>query len=116
MHDRKPEEIHNDEKLESAQKNFPACGHGSGQGRTSPPKILDRKSTRLNTSHLVISYAVFCLKKKNKTRSPLPIVLPRTPTPRILSTRERRWWRARFAPDVWRFFAATKDFALFVFF
>src|SRR5256885_8642367 len=29
---------------------------------------LDRKSTRLNSSHLVISYAVFCLKKKNKTR------------------------------------------------
>src|SRR5256885_6661979 len=27
-------------------------------------KILDRKSTRLNSSHLVISYAVFCLKKK----------------------------------------------------
>src|SRR5256885_11539670 len=28
--------------------------------------IGDRKSTRLNSSHLVISYAVFCLKKKNK--------------------------------------------------
>src|SRR5256885_13107909 len=28
---------------------------------------LDRKSTRLNSSHLVISYAVFCLKKKNTT-------------------------------------------------
>src|SRR5256885_2454204 len=28
----------------------------------------DRKSTRLNSSHLVISYAVFCLKKKNKTK------------------------------------------------
>src|SRR5256885_15860348 len=28
---------------------------------------LDRKSTRLNSSHLVISYAVFCLKKKNAT-------------------------------------------------
>src|SRR5688500_20277274 len=28
-------------------------------------RILDRKSTRLNSSHLVISYAVFCLKKKN---------------------------------------------------
>src|SRR3989454_3632062 len=30
--------------------------------------ISDRKSTRLNSSHLVISYAVFCLKKKNKER------------------------------------------------
>src|SRR5256885_6208542 len=29
--------------------------------------IGDRKSTRLNSSHLVISYAVFCLKKKKKT-------------------------------------------------
>src|SRR6266446_4101027 len=29
----------------------------------------DRKSTRLNSSHLVISYAVFCLKKKKKTHS-----------------------------------------------
>src|SRR5256885_2792868 len=28
------------------------------------PKLPDRKSTRLNSSHLVISYAVFCLKKK----------------------------------------------------
>src|SRR5256885_11824051 len=29
----------------------------------------DRKSTRLNSSHLVISYAVFCLKKKKRARS-----------------------------------------------
>src|SRR5256885_13187590 len=29
----------------------------------------DRKSTRLNSSHLVISYAVFCLKKKKKTQT-----------------------------------------------
>src|SRR5256885_12469922 len=29
---------------------------------------LDRKSTRLNSSHLVISYAVFCLKKKKQPR------------------------------------------------
>src|SRR5256885_10912379 len=32
------------------------------RGGQSP---VDRKSTRLNSSHLVISYAVFCLKKKN---------------------------------------------------
>src|SRR2546422_7018497 len=30
----------------------------------------DRKSTRLNSSHGYISYAVFCLKKKKKTRAP----------------------------------------------
>src|SRR5438034_3680355 len=31
-----------------------------------PRSARDRKSTRLNSSHTVISYAVFCLKKKNK--------------------------------------------------
>src|SRR5256885_853865 len=30
---------------------------------------VDRKSTRLNSSHLVISYAVFCLKKKKRHRT-----------------------------------------------
>src|SRR5258708_12170536 len=33
---------------------------------------LDRKSTRLNSSHQIISYAVFCLKKKNHTMQQLP--------------------------------------------
>src|SRR5256885_7178713 len=32
-------------------------------------KRVDRKSTRLNSSHLVISYAVFCLKKKKNTNN-----------------------------------------------
>src|SRR5256885_917050 len=32
-------------------------------------QTIDRKSTRLNSSHLVISYAVFCLKKKKKNQS-----------------------------------------------
>src|SRR5256885_10666511 len=36
-------------------------------GRTQG--VNDRKSTRLNSSHLVISYAVFCLKKKKKSTS-----------------------------------------------
>src|SRR5256885_6767294 len=35
-----------------------------GKNRTNVGQIADRKSTRLNSSHLVISYAVFCLKKK----------------------------------------------------
>src|SRR5256885_12822821 len=46
----------------------------SQSGRVGPHGIfgqglldLDRKSTRMNSSHLVISYAVFCLKKKKKT-------------------------------------------------
>src|SRR5205807_7728712 len=34
-------------------------------------RTLDRKSTRLNSSHLVISYAVFCLKKKKKKKNKL---------------------------------------------
>src|SRR5437660_1876646 len=44
-----------------------------GEDRRQPPRVLardraaaeDRKSTRLNSSHVAISYAVFCLKKKN---------------------------------------------------
>src|SRR5256885_13056709 len=38
--------------------------------------VQDRKSTRLNSSHLVISYAVFCLKKKNHSHSILTAVRP----------------------------------------
>src|SRR5258708_27214651 len=34
-------------------------------------EALDRKSTRLNSSHQIISYAVFCLKKKNQHRQEL---------------------------------------------
>src|SRR6266850_4966051 len=42
----------------------------------------DRKSTRLNSSHLVISYAVFCLKKKNELADwPLPLPIPATDNP-----------------------------------
>src|SRR5256885_10204173 len=37
-------------------------------------KLEDRKSTRLNSSHLVISYAVFCLKKKKTNRTSLCLV------------------------------------------
>src|SRR5256885_3331974 len=36
--------------------------------------LQDRKSTRLNSSHLVISYAVFCLKKKKKHTSTLSML------------------------------------------
>src|SRR2546426_6104968 len=41
---------------------------GGDRDDGDPGGYLDRKSTRLNSSHLVISYAVFCLKKKKKTR------------------------------------------------
>src|SRR5256885_3551671 len=64
---------------------------------TQQMQRLDRKSTRLNSSHLVISYAVFCLKKKNpavtdtlarcqsRTRRP-----PMPPTPSALQTARSR--------------------------
>src|SRR2546426_7530237 len=44
---------------------------GEWKACSMPPDFgggLDRKSTRLNSSHLVISYAVFCLKKKKLRR------------------------------------------------
>src|SRR5256885_8862527 len=39
---------------------------GAGEPRSVERVGADRKSTRLNSSHLVISYAVFCLKKKKE--------------------------------------------------
>src|ERR1035441_10856491 len=36
-------------------------------------RLTDRKSTRLNSSHLGISYAVFCLKKKKRQRGDCPV-------------------------------------------
>src|SRR5256885_11336263 len=38
----------------------------------------DRKSTRLNSSHLVISYAVFCLKKKTNVSYQPPSIFPKS--------------------------------------
>src|SRR5436309_9127036 len=52
-----------------------------------PPELVaeDRKSTRLNSSHVKISYAVFCLKKKKKTNN--------RPSPRIQTQFHRRTGR-----------------------
>src|SRR6266511_1315118 len=53
-----------------ANRRRPGLDHLSGLERRSAPEWvvtgerLDRKSTRLNSSHVKISYAVFCLKKK----------------------------------------------------
>src|SRR5256885_10644294 len=68
----------------------------------TPVAALDRKSTRLNSSHLVISYAVFCLKKKKSSlrdhrrpqppkygatlRTPLPCADEMTPAPGRLTS------------------------------
>src|SRR5215469_17896009 len=43
-------------------------GHGT---HTGGRRCVDRKSTRLNSSHVEISYAVFCLKKKKKKKTTL---------------------------------------------
>src|SRR5690625_5539062 len=47
-----------------------ATKHALSEGFTEND-ILDRKSTRLNSSHVAISYAVFCLKKKNHKKKNL---------------------------------------------
>src|SRR5256885_3107402 len=46
---------------------FPSASKRCGTSCSWSGQKGDRKSTRLNSSHLVISYAVFCLKKKNNT-------------------------------------------------
>src|SRR5438034_5300181 len=46
----------------------PPTGSAMNAATVSAP-ARDRKSTRLNSSHTVISYAVFCLKKKKKTNT-----------------------------------------------
>src|SRR5438874_8301915 len=64
-------------KMINAMADFTAIDHLLGQRdcRHAPVIVTnhirdprDRKSTRLNSSHVEISYAVFCLKKKNKKK------------------------------------------------
>src|SRR5256885_13306631 len=59
------------EELDEDHKELPAEGmmFSGDKGKI----LADRKSTRLNSSHLVISYAVFCLKKK-KTNTTARII------------------------------------------
>src|SRR5258705_7488650 len=52
-------------KLESGDRQFATLKLQSVDVRVAASSFQDRKSTRLNSSHLGISYAVFCLKKKN---------------------------------------------------
>src|SRR5258705_7928322 len=60
------------ERLGGAQDHVPGVVHDHVQpaalGEDPVDCGVDRKSTRLNSSHLGISYAVFCLKKKKKHR------------------------------------------------
>src|SRR2546422_7898692 len=50
------------------------------------PELADRKSTRLNSSHGYISYAVFCLKKKNRQPQIMPDPPPAISAPRTTYT------------------------------
>src|SRR5438874_5248959 len=47
-------------------RRFPPATTACRRSATSRGRCRDRKSTRLNSSHVEISYAVFCLKKKNR--------------------------------------------------
>src|SRR2546422_3149200 len=53
------------------QRGVLTCGTGLGMSYAANryPHVRDRKSTRLNSSHGYISYAVFCLKKKKKNKT-----------------------------------------------
>src|SRR5437773_8466802 len=56
---------------------------GDSAAAAESPDWRDRKSTRLNSSHITISYAVFCLKNKNRDsllHSPAAVVASRTAT------------------------------------
>src|SRR5437773_7988667 len=52
---------------EAARTWLAAARSETGRDGSALGRHLDRKSTRLNSSHITISYAVFCLKKKTKT-------------------------------------------------
>src|SRR2546426_2818018 len=54
------------EAVDLGARLFVSCDRVVTGKRRNPLTEGDRKSTRLNSSHLVISYAVFCLKKKKK--------------------------------------------------
>src|SRR5438034_8870176 len=76
---------HYEPELSPVRSRLPVSGRGRCLGPGNQTELLegraqfascsrcssgrDRKSTRLNSSHTVISYAVFCLKKKKKTES-----------------------------------------------
>src|SRR5258708_26559663 len=57
-------------------------------------RLSDRKSTRLNSSHQIISYAVFCLKKKknrtNSSHQPIAVRYYSVPPTRLLTTTQHQ--------------------------
>src|SRR2546422_959882 len=73
----------------------------------------DRKSTRLNSSHGYISYAVFCLKKKKKNQQR---VLRVKTQPHVVLMRLVHTWRAAFLSDLCGFMLRNAYLFLFFFF
>src|SRR2546430_7232984 len=74
---------HRREPTHSAPSEFASIVSGSRETPRLDQAPLDRKSTRLNSSHSQISYAVFCLKKKKKKQTNshnIPTLLTRTLT------------------------------------
>src|SRR3712207_8997833 len=71
---------HAEGRLAARQLDAPLAALGAAEGRVGaellvallqqPQRLVDRKSTRLNSSHANISYAVFCLKKTTKHHQP----------------------------------------------
>src|SRR5256885_4115312 len=79
-HAREPEAL--PERLHLGRDHAQVLGHDGQRTEGGAQRFeqgRDRKSTRLNSSHLVISYAVFCLKKKKINTQ------PRNPTIRCAS-------------------------------
>src|SRR2546426_2504801 len=70
VHHVEDREIHSDDHAahDDAKHHDHDRLHERQQGAQGAGHDRDRKSTRLNSSHLVISYAVFCLKKKKKKK------------------------------------------------
>src|SRR2546427_2414872 len=62
-------------------RRAPRPGVAAAQGASSETTPRDRKSTRLNSSHSQISYAVFCLKKKKAQKAGLRLHATQLTTP-----------------------------------
>src|SRR3712207_7179304 len=65
-----PEQVYQAVVVAGDQHRHPLGRVGAGDAPGYPVCWRDRKSTRLNSSHANISYAVFCLKKKKKSQYP----------------------------------------------
>src|SRR3712207_8089097 len=61
---RRPPDLHTCHHVSSVRGSALVAARGSGDHQRVTTPATDRKSTRLNSSHANISYAVFCLKKK----------------------------------------------------